>query len=193
MNKLSKEKQTQLAIVIIVTIAALASIWFLVITTEQKNLRAAEAKATEAKDKIDRAEKLLAKKKEIDEERKRNLDELASIEDSMAPGDPYGWFIPLMTKFSEPYKNLSLVKVDRERVAPVDMLPKYPYQSASFRVMVTAFYVDFGRFLADFENKYPYFQIRGMEMLPTASPTEDHEKLDIRFEIVTLLKPKTNE
>jgi len=190
MNKLSKEKQTQLAIVIIVTVAALASIWFLVIATEQKNLTVAEQKTAEVKDKVERAEKLLNQKGSIENQRKLSVDELAAIEDGMAPPDPYGWFLALITKFSEPYKNLSIVKVDRERVGPVEMQPKFPYQSASFHVMATAFYVDFGRFLADFENKYPYFRIQGIEMLPTASPTEDKEKLDIRFDIVTMVKPK---
>ncbi len=193
MNKLSKEKQTQLAIVIVVTVAALAAIWFLVITTEQKNLAAAERTSAELRDKIERAEKLLKQKTAIEEQRKRNLEELVAVEEGMAPGDPYAWFIPLLTKFSDPYKNLSLVKVDRERILPVEMLPKFPYQAASFRVMVTAFYVDFGRFLADLENTYPYFRVQGIEMLPTTNPTEDREKLDVRFEIVTLIKPLTTE
>jgi hypothetical protein len=189
MNKLSKEKQTQLAIVIIVSVAALAAIWFFVIGTEQKALQQATARAAELKDKFERAEKLVNQKTNIEETRKRNIDELASIEEGMAPGDKYAWFIPLLTKFSDPYKNLSLVKVEKERVKPIEMLPKFPYQAASFRVMVTAFYVDFGRFLADFENTYPYFHIQGIDMSPTTSPTEDREKLDIRFDIVTLIKP----
>lgn len=193
MNKLSKEKQAQLAIVIIVTIAALASIWFFIIGTEQKSLAAAKQKGSEFQDKVEKAQKLLKQKSYIEDQRKRNLEELVAIEESMAPGDKYAWFVPLLSKFSEPYKDVSLVKVEKERPKDVEMLPKFPYQAVSFRVMVTAYYVDFGRFLADLENTYPYFMVQGLEMLPTTSPTENKEKLDIKFEIVVLVKPTVEE
>ncbi len=191
MNRLSKEKQTQLAIVIFVTLAVVGAIWFLVITTEQKNIQAATSQAVELRDKVDKAERLLAQKTQIEDRRRIDIEELTAIEEGMAPGDKYAWFVPLLNKFSEPYKNVALVKVEKERVRDAEIIPNFPYQAASFRVMVTAFYVDFGRFLADFENTYPYFRVQGLEMLPTTSPTDDKEKLDIRFEIVTLIKPPT--
>ena len=193
MNKLSKEKQTHLTIVIVVTVLALASIWYFVIDTANNNRVLAERKAGEYRSKVDKAEELLKKKAKIEQERTRAMEELALIEETLAPGDRYAWFVTLLNKFSEPYKNVSLVKVEKDRPKDIEMIPKFPYAGTSLRVMVTAFYVDFGRYLADFENKYPYFHVQGIEMLPTSSPTEDKEKLDIRFEIVALVKPGATE
>ncbi|MDB6027838.1 MAG: hypothetical protein JWM68_4061 [Verrucomicrobiales bacterium] len=193
MNKLPKEKQLQLLVVIVVTIAALGAIWFFIIGTEEKRLEAATRTGLEFKEKTDRAVQMLKQKEFIEIQKKRNVEELAAIEDAMAPGDKYAWFVPLLNKFSEPYKNISLVKVGKERQKTVELLPNFPYHAANFPVVLTGFYVDLGRFLADFENTHPYFQVQGIEMLPTASPTEDKEKLDIKFEIVTLIKPTTTE
>jgi hypothetical protein len=189
MNKLSKEKQTQLAIIIFVTVAAIGCIWYFIIDTANNNRAEAQRKAVEFRDKVDRAKRMLEQRTKIEQERTRATEELTLIEEGMAPGDKYAWFVPLLNKFSEPYKNVSLVKIEKDRPKDIEMIPKFPYTGTSFRVMVTAFYVDFGRYLADFENTFPYFQVQGIEVLPTSSPTEDKEKLDIRFEIVTLVKP----
>jgi len=57
----------------------------------------------------------------------------------------------------------------------------------------TAYYHDFGRFVADFENAFPYMRIQNIELDPAsasaASPQQEPEKLSFRLEIVALVNP----
>ena len=73
------------------------------------------------------------------------------------------------------------------------MLPKFPYRAAAFNLRGTAFFHDFGAFVADFENTFPYMRIQNIELDPastSAATSSDHsEKLSFRMEIVALVSP----
>ena len=80
------------------------------------------------------------------------------------------------------------------------MLPKFPYQAASFGVKLAARYHDFGAFLADFENRFPYMRVQNLHLEPvSAAPAEEalsagerqsHRRtLAITMRVVTLVKP----
>lgn len=190
MNKLSKEKQTQLVGVIFGGVVVLALVYFFLIDSLNTSLEKTRRDTQDLKTTTDKAEKLLKNRAGIESDLTRDKSDLAVIQEGMAPTDKYGWFVPLLIKFSEPYKNVSLSKYDlTKKIADVDTIPNFPYHAAVFHVVITAFYIDAGRFLADFENRYPYFQVQNVEMLPTTNPTEDKEKLDVKFDVVTLVKP----
>jgi hypothetical protein len=56
----------------------------------------------------------------------------------------------------------------------------------------TALYRDFGRFIADFENKFPHMRVQNIEMEPAAQiagANTDPERLSFRLEIVALVNP----
>jgi hypothetical protein len=75
-------------------------------------------------------------------------------------------------------------------IIPVGVLPDFPYKAADYKVDGAAHYHEFGRFLADFENSYPYMRIQNLNLFPDmSSTTDDHEKLIFQMEIVTLVKP----
>jgi hypothetical protein len=73
------------------------------------------------------------------------------------------------------------------------MFPKFPYKAVQFSLRGTAYFHDFGKFLADFENRFPYLRVQNLELEPAATTsannTEDAEKLSFRLEIVTLVNP----
>jgi hypothetical protein len=173
MNKLSKEKQTQLIGVIFGTIVALGLIYFFLIDGLNTSLHKAVKTTEETRANTDKAEKLLKNRAAIEQDLTRDRADLAAIQEGMAPGDKYAWFVPLLTKFADPYKDLAISKVDQEKIKEVEMLANFPYRAAVFHVVITTFYVDAGRFIADFDNRYPYFQIQNLEILPTTNPTED--------------------
>jgi hypothetical protein len=73
------------------------------------------------------------------------------------------------------------------------MFAKFPYRAAVFNVRGTAHYHDFGKFVADFENAYPYMRIQNFELEPSAASNStaqnDQEKLTFKMEIVALVNP----
>jgi len=83
----------------------------------------------------------------------------------------------------------------------VGNLPKFPYQAATFGVKLSARYHDFGRFLADFENEFPYLRVKNLEVAPEAAKfgvreeagldqrLRSQESLLINMRVVTLIKP----
>ena len=52
---------------------------------------------------------------------------------------------------------------------------------------------DFGKFVADFENAFPYMRIQNIELDPnpssSANPSNEPEKLGFKMEIVALVNP----
>ena len=81
----------------------------------------------------------------------------------------------------------------REVVGDVQMFPKFPYRAALYNIRGTAYYHDLGRFLADFENRFPFIRVQNLELEPasssSATATDDTEKLAFKFELVALVSP----
>lgn len=89
-----------------------------------------------------------------------------------------------------------------------ELLPKFPFSATRFRVKMTGYFGDFGKFLADFENHFPYIRVQdflikpaeavstGIEVAtePTSTQTTQarevqvSEKLSFEFVIVSLIK-----
>ena len=69
------------------------------------------------------------------------------------------------------------------------------YHACGLHMSIThrAAYHEFGRFVADFENAFPYMRIQNIELDPAAasnaSAQSDQEKLAFKMEIVTLVNP----
>lgn len=187
MNKLSKEKRDQLILVGFGTIAAVLAIWFLLISSQKRTLLDTRDKTAKAQAKVANAEKALKSGTTIDEDLTAKLRELKSIEETMAYGDMYSWVITTLNRFTAGHK-VAIPLFSREVVGEVGMIPKFPYKAATFQLKGSAFYHDFGKFLADFENSFPYVRVQNLEFMP-GTAGDDKEKLDVKFEIVTLIKP----
>ena len=76
------------------------------------------------------------------------------------------------------------------------MLPNFPYEARSFPISGTAFFHDFGAFLADFGNHFPYMLIQDLTLSPDSSFGQigpEREKLAFRFDLVVPVKPMAKE
>lgn len=191
MNKLPKEKRDRLLLVAIGTAAVCVGIWFGLINT-QKNALVNLARLTqEQQSKVDNANRLVSNSTQI----ARNLDaisqRLKSYEDTMASGDMYSWIILTINKFKAPYK-VDIPQFSREIPCEVGVLPRFPYRAALFNVRGTAYFHDLGRFIADFENAFPFVRVQNVELDSAANSAtngDESEKLAFRMEIVTLVNP----
>jgi hypothetical protein len=106
----------------------------------------------------------------------------------MASGDLFSWVVNKQLRpFIAPYK-VEIPQFSQLEQKDMNLLPKFPYKQASLRVGGKARFHDFGKFLADFENAFPYFRVLNLEMEPTPLGDEK-EKLTFSMDIIVLVKP----
>ncbi|HLH54405.1 MAG TPA: hypothetical protein VKY92_12395 [Verrucomicrobiae bacterium] len=188
MNSLSKEKRNQLVLVIILSIGVVAGLWFGLIRSQQQTLeqlaqskRSAQQKLEQVRQAIETAD---AVEMQLGEANKR----LAKIESTMASGDLYLWTINTLRQFKPGYR----VEIPQfsQIDGPKDMnlLPNFPYKQANMTISGSALYSDLGRFVADFENQFPYMRILNLTLEPIPSMAGERERLSFRMEIATLVK-----
>jgi Tfp pilus assembly protein PilO len=200
MNKLSKDKRDKLMLIGIGVVASLAVLYFFVLADMKDELSLLGAKTASLRDKIDKSERVLKKQNDFE----ANLATLRQALDARQaqmprPGQDHVWFLNLMeerrTKF-----NLDISEIRNPETWDPGVLPKFPFKAVSFTVTVIGSYTDFGRFLADFENMYPYMRVQMMNIVPdaplaapgsTQMPGDDGGKLRFNFRVISLIKTQT--
>ncbi|MBI3415405.1 MAG: hypothetical protein HY043_08805 [Verrucomicrobia bacterium] len=197
MNKLSKEKQNRMIAVALVAASIIAGLWFGLISTQRTTLDERRQSALKAQEKVVNAKRRVEKEKQVQTELEEVKQQLKEIEDGMASGDLYSWLIQTVNKFRVRYK-VEIPQFSREQVSDVNLIPGFPYRSATFTLRGSAFYHDFGKFIADFENAFPFIRVANLELEPLGLPPtgtqanpEEQEKLSFRFDLITLIKPNT--
>jgi Tfp pilus assembly protein PilO len=193
MNKMSEAKKKQLAMVLMATGAILAGIWFGLISAQQDALRGLSSRKATIQNKRDQmltTLKTCEKTQAELAERSATLDKMESV---MASGDLFSWMINTVKKFKAPYK----VEIPQfgqiNGPTDVNLLPNFPYKQASVTILGSGNYYDIGKFVADFENEFPFARLANMVLEPVpAAPTEDKEKLSFRIDLVTLVKPSNS-
>jgi len=189
-SKLPKNKRNQLIMVALLTVIALGGLGFGLIKWQYARLReltelqqVAEKKFTRMTDAINRAE-------QIETEFNAKNKTLAEQEDAMASGDHYSWVVNSLGRFKLPYKVEIPQILQPTPPGDVNLLPRFPYKQVTVRVGGTAYYHDFGRFIADFENQFPHARVLNLLLEPATSVgSGEKEKLAFWMDIVTLVKP----
>ena len=109
----------------------------------------------------------------------------------MAAGDPFRWLVNAFLDFPAS-TNVTIANFEPPHVSETVLLPKVPYKSAAFTLTGTAYYHEFGKFLAALENHFPHMRVRKLELTPAyageASAVEA-EKLNFEMELSMLVKP----
>jgi Tfp pilus assembly protein PilO len=192
MNKLSKDKRNKLVLVIISTLVIVVGLWYGLVRGQQERLHkvvtlqnADDAKLRQIKDTITNS-------KQIEAELLVVSNKLALQEEDMASGDLYSSMVSDIRKFKAPYRvDIPQFSSGGDAI-PVTLLPKFPYKQATVSISGTAHFYDLGRFIADFENRFPTSRILNLELAPASAPgPEEREKLAFRLDIVSLVKPVT--
>jgi Tfp pilus assembly protein PilO len=187
MRKLSKEKRDRLILVCFATLGIMATLWLLLIQSERETLKQMRAETLNVVEQIDGTRRLLAQEANFNDTLEGLNGELAQRETGMASGDRFYWFVNMLNKFKSGY-TLDIPQISQETVAPVGLFPEFPYQAATFKISGAGTYFEFGRFLKDFENKYPYIRVQNLELKPSRN-AEKKEQISFNMDIVTLIKP----
>jgi Tfp pilus assembly protein PilO len=192
MKTLSKQKRQQLVLVVLGTAAVLASVWFSLISAQHNALtKIADQRAVVAR-KLDAVRVELQKTDVIEAKLTEASEKLGKIEAGMASGDLYSWTINTLRQFKVPYK------VEMPQFSQIDgpkdcnQMANFPYKQASLSVGGTAHFHEFGRFIADFENQFPWMRILNLTLEPDSTIASDPERLSFKMEIATLVKPGAN-
>jgi hypothetical protein len=192
MNKLSKEKRTHLIAVVIGTAGVIAGLWFGLITMQQDKLKQIAKKSRATQDQIDKVQKVVAESAQVTSALKVSRGRLGQIESSMASGDLYSWIVTAIKQFNVPSYKVDMPQFGTPVIKPVTMLSGFPYQQADVTVAGTAYFDDFGKFLAEFENHFPYMRVQNLSLEPVGSnlgaTAEERERLSFHMEIVALIK-----
>ena len=206
-KKFPKEKRDRLILIVVSTMILLAFIWQGLISMQKRRLSHLAEQRVEQEIKVSNAQRLVDSVDEIRANLALKSNELSKIEVSMASGDMYSWIITKVNQFKADYE-VDIPQFSRELPTEIGMFAEFPYKAALFNIRGTAFYHDFGRFLADFENAFPYLMVRNVELepaqlsqstqkspvsVPGAAPVNDSQyqaqKLAFNMEIVTLINP----
>ena len=198
MARLSKEKRDRLILVVVLTIAFSVGLWYGIITTRKERLIETTATIRAAIDKLEKARALVKQSAKAEAQAAAAESKLKVVEESMASGvDHYTWAIMLLEKARTKH-DVKIIEVTRPVKGEVGLLAQFPYQAAIFTARGAGHYHDFGKFLADFENSFPYFRVQNISLAPGAdsavgpeTPTSvsGEENLAFRMEIVALIKP----
>ena len=196
MARLSKEKRDRLILVVILTIALSVGLWYGIITTRKERLAETKAAIRAAIDKLEKARILVKQTGRAEAQVAEAVNKLKVVEDAMASGDYYTWAIQLLVEHVRDRHQVRIIETTRPVKGEVLLLAQFPYQAAIFTVRGAGHYHDFGKFLADFENRFPYFRVQNLSLAPgsdggtdTSSAASGEESLSFRMEIVALIKP----
>jgi Tfp pilus assembly protein PilO len=186
MTKLPKEKRDRITLIAVVTLMVMAGLWFSLIAAQDKQMMIIERQTTDERKRVDDAEKRVKSKDKVETELNAVTQELKTQEDGMAVGDLFGWFYNRLNNFRGAYR-VEIIDIKDQQLGDVKLLPDFPYKAVTFKVNMAGYYHDLGKFLADFENNFPYMRVQNILIKPaeTSSP-EDPEKLSCKMEIVLL-------
>jgi Tfp pilus assembly protein PilO len=199
MIKLTKAQRDQLLAVAIAAVGVMAALWYFVVLAQGRELAATRASSVKMTTKLKDASAKMIQLENVGRELTNCLEKLKAREATFAPEhDPYSWMVGVMGRFSLPasdlhrFKSVSNIDFKLPEISDKGLLGGFPYKWAKFHITGQGRYHDLGKFIADFENAFPYFRIQDLDIgLP--SIRQDPEMLAFNFDIVAPLAPSGGE
>ena len=189
--KLSKEKKSQLILAVMVIGITLSGLYFGLISFQKRALGRVQEQAASARKKVDQIEEALKNKDQAAAQLKETQAQVEKLETGMASGDLYAWFIETLRQFKQSYSSLDIPQFSQvDGPKDATLIPSFPYKQATLSIGGTAFFFDLGRFIADFENQFPFARILNLTVEPAAGTSAgEPDRLSFRMEIAVLVKP----
>lgn len=190
MKNMPKEKRNQLILVGLI-FAIVAGAWYMVVYKSQtESLDTSRSKRDAAKKKLQEAKLAIKTADQVEAQLCDVKKRLEQVEDGMASGDLYSWAINTIRQFKLGYQ------VDIPQFSQIDgprdttMLANFPYKQATLTIGGSSHFHDIGKFIADFENQFPYMRVMNLTLEPGSGlGAADKERLSFRMEITALVKP----
>ncbi|HXT42097.1 MAG TPA: hypothetical protein VN887_18965 [Candidatus Angelobacter sp.] len=190
MNKLSTEQRNQIILTAIGTLAVAALLWFSLIGALQAQLADQSDKIANARSQLNLVKAGIAKEQQFRQEAESGRRELGDLEKNMADGDLYRWVINFLRDV-EGRHDIAITDFGPPQIAEFNVPPRVAYKAASYSISGTAYYADFGSFVADLENSSPFVRVKNLSLqavAPGYSASSASEKLTFRLEFQILIK-----
>jgi hypothetical protein len=197
MIKLTKAQQDQLISVAIGAVGVIAALWYFVILAQDKELAATKRTSASMRAKLKDASAEVRRAETVSLELTNCLEKLKQREATFAgEHDAYAWIQENMRTFSLPandlhrYKTVSITDYKALDITDKGVIGNFPYKWARFHIIGQGRYHDFGKYIADFENTFPYFRIENLDIsVPGLRQAQDPDMLSFNFDIVAPQAP----
>jgi len=190
MNKWTRQQRGRILALFAGTVVVMAVIWYALISRLEASLVEKADKIALAKNQMQLTRAGIGMETKFQSEIKVSEQELQNLESKMAQGDLYRWVINFARSIESQHE-IRIADFDPPQVGEWIIPPKVPYKSVNYSIGGTAYYHDFGSFLADLENSSPFIRLKSLT-LQTASPgfaiPAASEKLAFKIEFSTLIK-----
>ncbi|MDR3378528.1 MAG: hypothetical protein P4M10_07570 [Verrucomicrobiae bacterium] len=196
MKKLPPAKQKQLIGVLIFTVALICTVYFLLISPQNDKNQHLAQQISQASGHLKEYKDAILKKQEVTEQLAVWTEQMKHAEEDVASGDLYAWTYDMIRHFKTAYPKLEIPTPGQPSLGDCELIADFPYKQIRFSMTGTSYYHDLGRFVADFENKFPHCQVLDLSVDPAMggtgqTPTSLGEKLSFRMDIVALVKPNS--
>jgi hypothetical protein len=188
-SKLPKEKRQHLILVILGTFGIMAGLGFGLIKGQYESLQQVAGAKGAAEGKLLQIQNTVKRANQLEAELVQAAASLQSAESDIASGDLYASVITMLRKFKADYR------VDIPQFNPignpvdVPLLANFPYKQVTLTVSGTAHFHELGRFLADFENRFPHIRVLNLSVDPNPNPAPEwQETICFKMDVVTLVK-----
>src|SRR5687768_11119279 len=189
--KLTAKKRNHLIFLALATVLVVGFLYWALIKREKRQLEQTRTRIAEVREEVTTAEHRLELADRFKAELQRAEEKLRAIEETMAQGDIYRWFINTMLNFPSAQR-IEISNYDPPQIGELEAAPKLGYRAAIFGLRGTARYHDFGVFLAGLENQFPYLKAQNIELEPIGVAevnADDEEKLSFRMEVLIPIRP----
>jgi len=182
MKRLPPAKRNQLIGVIVGTGVLIGLVYFMLIgpqSTKNAEVGTSIGKETarlqQIKTAIKQADTSVSTLNELNQQ-------LSHVEADVASGDLSAWTYDTIRRFKTNHVDIS--SITPPTLSDCDLIPNFPYKQIRFSLTGVAYYHDLGKFIADFENKFPHCRVLNLGMEPAAGS----ERLNFRVDIAALVK-----
>ena len=195
---LTKEKKERLILVGAVALMAVAGVYYGLVGTAKTQMAKQSVELGKAKQDLEIAKIAVRNWERFQADLTVVSNSLQLIESEMVSAeDPLSWAYALLKEMSKDHPGVAIVPEGKPSVSVTGVgLPSgFSYTNAVFGMKGEATYEDLGEFLADFENRFPYFHIQDLTVYTGARGADgeaDRRKpgqLRFTMKLVALLKP----
>ncbi len=195
MNKALVQKSKNILLIALLTAFIIGMIYTYAIVPMNQTIENIRRRSAKLADRVDLIKMKIKRSEEIRAELDAALTRLQAIETKIPSGDAYLWMLKHLEGLQEP-TSVTVSHIAAPKPDDAIVYPKTDYTPVTFTAEGTGFFHDFGRFLAELENNYPYFRLQRLSLEPSSlsvgSGAHD-ENLHFEVDLATFAKIKTEE
>jgi hypothetical protein len=180
----NKKKRNQFFLILAGTVLAIAALTFGFIRPQYAKLAGIQKQIADTRTHLTSIKAMIHQSETASNELNDLSDTLTNAETDMATGDMYAWTIETMRHFKANYR-IDVPDIGQPSTGDMNLIPHFPYKQLQFTLRGSGYYHDIGKFIADFENRFPHMRVVDLEMSPVGG---DSEKLSFSMEIIALVK-----